>query len=79
MLDGRVTAVSQDATTPENGGEAFYAIEVEINDVAALGKMDVKLLSGMPAEVYVVLGERSLFAYLFQPLVDSFHRSFREF
>ena len=79
MLDGHVTAVSQDATTPEKGGEPFYAIEVQIDDVDALGKMDVKLLSGMPAEVFVVLGKRSLFAYLFQPLVDSFRRSFREF
>ena len=79
MLEGKVIAVSGDAITPENGDPPYYAIEVEINDPALLKKLDVKLLSGMPAEVYVVLGKRSLFSYLFQPLVDSFRRSFREF
>ncbi|MBB5685462.1 HlyD family type I secretion periplasmic adaptor subunit [Sphingobium boeckii] len=79
MLQGKVIAVSGDAITPENGDPPYYAIEVEIDDPALLKKLDVTLLSGMPAEVYVVLGKRSLFSYLFQPLVDSFRRSFREF
>lgn len=78
MLMGRVTAVSDDAMTPENGDPPYYLIEVQIDDAKALARMDVKLLSGMPAEVYVVLGKRSLFSYLFQPLTDSFRRSFRE-
>lgn len=78
MLTGRVTAVSADAMTPDNGDAPYYAIEVRIEDGRALGRMDLKLLSGMPAEVYVVMGERSLFSYLFQPLTDSFRRSFRE-
>lgn len=78
MLNGKVTAVSDDAMTPENGDAPYYLIEVQIDDVKDLARMDVKLLSGMPAEVYVVLGKRSLFSYLFQPLTDSFRRSFRE-
>lgn len=78
MLNGHVTAVSEDAMTPENGDPPYYLVEVRIDDARSLARMDVKLLSGMPAEVYVVLGKRSLFSYLFQPLTDSFRRSFRE-
>ena len=79
LLLGKVTSISGDAITPENGDPPYYSIEVEIDDPAMLKKLDVKLLSGMPAEVYVVLGERSFFTYLFQPLSDSFRRSFREY
>jgi HlyD family secretion protein len=39
---------------------------------------DVRLMSGMPAEVFIDLGSSSLLQYLFQPMIDSFNRSFRE-
>jgi HlyD family type I secretion membrane fusion protein len=79
MLLGRVASVSQDAIVPEaSGAEPYYAVEIEINDPGALKNMNVKLLSGMPADTYIILGKRSLFSYLFQPLTDSFRRSFRE-
>jgi len=79
MLMGHVTSVSQDAIVPETpGAQPYYAVEIEIDDPSALKDMNVKLLSGMPADSYIILGKRSLFSYLFQPLTDSFRRSFRE-
>ena len=38
----------------------------------------VQLYPGMPAEVMIVTGERTLLQYLIQPVIDSFHRAFRE-
>jgi hypothetical protein len=38
----------------------------------------VKLYPGMPVDVAIVTGERTLFAYLVQPLTDSFARALRE-
>jgi HlyD family type I secretion membrane fusion protein len=79
MLLGRVTSVSEDAIVPEaHGGPPYYAVEVEIDDPGILKDMNVKLLSGMPTDTYIILGKRSLFSYLFQPLTDSFRRAFRE-
>lgn len=40
--------------------------------------MDVQLVPGMPAEVLIVTGERTLFGYLLQPFRDMFRRSLRE-
>lgn len=79
LLLGHVTSVSEDAIVPTGAGaQPYYAVEVEIDDSAALKDMNVKLLSGMPTDTYISLGKRSLFAYLFQPLTDSFRRAFRE-
>ena len=33
---------------------------------------------GMPAEVLIMTGERTMLQYLIQPLIDSLRRSFRE-
>lgn len=79
MLMGRVTSVSMDAIVPTApGSNPYYAVEVELDDPKALEAIDVKLLSGMPTDTYIILGQRSLFSYLFQPLTDSFRRAFRE-
>ena len=77
MLHGEVMSVSEDVITSE-GQDPYYAIQVRIGDSKALRTARMKLISGMPAEVYVLLGKRSFLQYLFQPLVDSFRRSFRE-
>ncbi len=77
-LIGEVRQVAADAVLDENTGTLYYETEVAI-DPAALEKLDgVKLLSGMPAEVYIQLGSRSLVRYFRQPLTDSFNRGFRE-
>ena len=39
---------------------------------------NVRLMSGMPAEVFIDLGSSSLLHMFFQPMIDSFNRSFRE-
>jgi HlyD family secretion protein len=37
-----------------------------------------KLVPGMPAEVLIVTGERTMFQYLFRPFLDAVRRSLRE-
>ena len=36
------------------------------------------LAPGMPVEGHILVGERSFFRYLAQPVLDSFHRAFHE-
>ena len=76
-LDGHVIGVSEDVITP-TGGDPYYAAKIRIDDGRLKERADIKLISGMPAEVFIVLGKRSLIQYFFQPLTDSFRRSFRE-
>lgn len=79
MLDGRVVAVAGDASIPQDNQEPYYEVRIQLDDRPAYRKLSSRLVSGMPAEAYIVLGDRSLIAYLFQPLTDSFRRAFREF
>ena len=38
----------------------------------------VRVVPGMPAEVFVKTGERTFFEYIMRPVADSFSRAFRE-
>ena len=78
MLDGRVVAVASDASIPQDDQQPYYEVRVELDDRPEYRNLSAQLVSGMPAEVYVILGSRSFLTYLFQPLTDSFRRAFRE-
>jgi HlyD family secretion protein len=77
-LHGVVREVSADATIDEDNHQLFYKVMVEIGPDELKHFPDVRLTSGMPAEVFIDLGSSSLMQYLFQPMIDSFHRAFRE-
>ncbi|MGB5077932.1 MAG: HlyD family type I secretion periplasmic adaptor subunit, partial [Sphingorhabdus sp.] len=77
-LHGIVREVSADATFDEAAQQQYYKVIVEIEPGEMKHFPDVRLVSGMPAEVFIDLGSSSLFRYLLQPMIDSFHRAFRE-
>jgi len=79
QIEGRVRSVSADTLRDEKTGTPYYLARVEVDrgQLSGLGE-DVKLVPGMPAEVLIVTGERTLFGYLFQPFLDIFRRSLRE-
>jgi HlyD family secretion protein/epimerase transport system membrane fusion protein len=52
-------------------------VAVDRNELDRLGPQ-YKLVPGMPAEVLIVTGERTMFQYLFRPFLDALRRSFRE-
>jgi HlyD family secretion protein/epimerase transport system membrane fusion protein len=76
---GVVRYVSADRIVEEKTGTAYYLTHVEVgrDELARLGP-EVKLMPGMPAEVLIVTGERTMFQYMFQPFLDAIRRSFRE-
>ncbi len=78
LLRGTVREVSTDATFDEQSRSLYYKVKIEL-DRGELDKLHgVHLISGMPAEVFIDTGARSLFQYIIQPLQDSFRRAFRE-
>jgi len=79
QIEGRVRSVSADSLQDQRSGASFYLARVEVDrdQIAGLAS-DIQLVPGMPAEVLIVTGERTLFGYLFQPFRDIFRRSLRE-
>ena len=78
MLRGSVREISADAAYDEKSNSLYYETEIVLDEKELKKLHDVHLVSGMPAEVFINLGSQSLMQYLFQPLIDSFQRAFRE-
>ncbi len=79
QIGGRVRSVSADSLLDEMTGESFYRAFVEVppEEMEKLGKT-LSIYPGMPAEVLIMTGERTMLQYLLDPLTKSLRRSFRE-
>jgi HlyD family type I secretion membrane fusion protein len=77
-VQGRVSWVSADAMTDEKTSTTYYLAHVEVNSEELKRVPHVKLYPGMPVDVSIVTGERTMLDYIVQPLLDSFAHAFRE-
>lgn len=76
-VKGVVADVSPDRLTDPEGRPYFQAM-IEI-DSESLAEHEGMILSpGMAAQLEIVTGARTILAYLFAPITDSFDRAFRE-
>jgi HlyD family type I secretion membrane fusion protein len=76
-FEGVVSHVSADRIEDRRAEEAFYRVRVEL----AAGQEELGALElhpGMPVEVMIRTGERTLLAYLAEPILDSLGRALRE-
>ncbi|MFN3624717.1 MAG: HlyD family type I secretion periplasmic adaptor subunit [Hyphomicrobium sp.] len=77
---GTVTHVSADLLKDATTGQSSYVARVTLNEEArrVMTKSALALMPGMPAEVQVQTGSRTVLSYLMKPLEDQLARSFRE-
>ena len=71
---GTVTFVAPERTRDEATGASFYPVRVAI----AKGTGELPLRPGMPAEVFIETGDRSMLSYMTKPIRDQFARAFRD-
>lgn len=76
-IAGQVRFVSPDLSHDDQSGASFYRVRVRL-DPAGLKTGRVALKAGMPAEIFVVTGRRSILSFLFKPLLDQLNRAFRD-
>lgn len=78
-INGFVRDVSADSMLDQVTGQSFFLARVEVlkEDLSRIGDEYV-LLAGMPAEVMIVTGERTVVSYLLEPFLDAFRRGLRE-
>ncbi|MEP4380470.1 MAG: HlyD family type I secretion periplasmic adaptor subunit [Alphaproteobacteria bacterium] len=77
-VDGTVTWVSADRLTDSNSGEEYYTARIDLKDQNDPRLNGLTLQPGMPAEVLIRTGERTLIQYLVSPVEQSISRSLRE-
>lgn len=77
-IPGTVTLVSADRLVDKGTGEPFYQMQVTVTPegIKMLQGADIK--PGMPVEVFVKTGSRSLLSYLFKPILDRARTSLTE-
>lgn len=79
-LKGRVIYVGSDPVTEGEGASrrTFFPVRVIIDKTALKANRDIALKPGMPAELFIETGSRSMISYLTKPFQDQFARAFRD-
>jgi epimerase transport system membrane fusion protein len=78
LMNGIVKKLSADSVLDEKKGYYYYQATIELTEESEDKLGDLILIAGMPAEVLINTGERTLFEYLVQPATDAFARAFIE-
>src|SRR5262245_19502423 len=75
---GTISRISADTSTDQRTGVNFYTVRIGLSpeEIARLG--DVKLVPGMPVEVFAQTADRTVLSFLAKPLLDQVKRAFRE-
>ena len=78
-LAAEIRSISPDLSHDAATGAPFYSVRVRLPE-SELGKLPQgqRLVPGMPAETFMRTGDRTVLAYLVEPLAAQLRRAFRE-
>ncbi|HEY2533953.1 MAG TPA: HlyD family type I secretion periplasmic adaptor subunit [Xanthobacteraceae bacterium] len=75
---GTVTYVSADLSHDEQSNANFYTVKIDLPSGERHRLDGMTLVSGMPVEIFLQTGSRTMLRYLLKPITDQFHRMFNE-
>lgn len=78
VTDGKVIHLSADRLMDEVNHAPYYQAQIELTAESLQKLADLELLPGMPVEVLIKTGERTLLEYLAQPVTNALARAFIE-
>ncbi|MBO6853352.1 MAG: HlyD family type I secretion periplasmic adaptor subunit [Marivivens sp.] len=79
QIFGTLRTVSADRLVDERTGEPYFLAQVLVAAEALEALPEaVELIAGMPADVMILTGERTVFDFVLTPFSDSLRMSFRE-
>jgi len=80
QLAGKVSYVSADTSREQqsSSNSPFFTVRVVLPEEERRKLAGGQLVPGMPAEVFMQTGSRSMMSYLFRPILDQMRRSFVE-
>lgn len=79
-IPGEVTHVSADRSVDERSGLPYFKVRVKVTPEGEkmLARLGLDVQPGMPADLFVKTGERTMMNYLFKPLIDRSKASLSE-
>ncbi|MDR0775404.1 MAG: HlyD family type I secretion periplasmic adaptor subunit [Azonexus sp.] len=78
VVPGKVESISADLLTDEKSGVSYYLARVSVTEEGMKILGNRQMYPGMPAEVVIVTGERSMLVYLLRPLLKRIAVSMKE-
>jgi membrane fusion protein, protease secretion system len=77
-IPGVITQVSADRLTDEKTGMPYYKLKAQATPEGKKMLKDLQVRPGMPVEVFIKTGERTMMSYLLKPIFDRAHSSLSE-
>jgi membrane fusion protein, protease secretion system len=77
-IPGVVTQVSADRLVDERTGEPYYKLLAKATPEGMKKIANLKIRAGMPVDLFVKTGERTMMNYLLKPIIDHFNMSMTE-
>ncbi len=79
-VEGEVVSISADHLVKERDGTAYYLARVALTEEGQkeIRELKLELVPGMPIEVLINTGKRTMLEYFMQPLTNAFAKSFIE-
>lgn len=77
-IPGIVSRVSADRLTDDHTGMPYYNIKAKVTPEGIKLLSDHQIRAGMPVEIFIKTGERSLMNYMFKPILDRIQTSLSE-
>ena len=78
QLSGTVSYVAADLSREQQGETSYYTVRVTLPEEEHRRLGGLRLVSGMPAEIFVQTGSRTMASYLLKPITDQLRRAFNE-
>jgi len=78
QIVGLVSYVSADVSHDQQTNAAYFTVRMTLPDDERRRLAGLQLVSGMPAEVFMQTGSRTMMSYLLKPITDQFNRAFVE-
>lgn len=78
QLNGVVSYVSADTSHDQQTNVPYFTVRVTLPDGERRRLAGHQLVSGMPAEVFMQTGSRTMMSYLLKPIADQLQRAFIE-
>lgn len=77
-VPGVVTYVSADRLLDDKSGFPFYRVKAKVAPEGLKLLSDLQIRPGMPVELFVITGERTMMNYILKPILDHFKMSMTE-
>lgn len=80
QIPGTVIQVAADRTVDEKTGQPYYKVRARVTPEGAklIAEKKLDIVAGMPVELFIKTGERTMMNYLLKPIFDRSHSALSE-